>query len=288
MGVRAVGKVDGPRMSWRMPRVLMYHNFGEVPPAGDPEHLFVTPEKFRAQLELLRKGGWRALSLDEFTATLDGAPAPRKSFLITIDDGHESVLRTAAPILAEAGVPSVLFVPPSVLGGPIKWNPVYADEQLSPKADIATLAGTGMAVGVHGYDHTRMFGMDAAELHRNVVQARDEVAEMMGSTPRSFAYPFGTHDRDARQALEDAGYTVSFAVAREHGRFAVDRVYVKGGDSLGMFRFKLSLAYRAASRVGGRTPWLRHKVRALVQLVKGRRQPNRQPNPDEPAIPKGG
>jgi peptidoglycan/xylan/chitin deacetylase (PgdA/CDA1 family) len=141
-----------------------------------------------------------------------------------------------------------------------------------------------MEVGVHGYDHTRMFGMDDVELHRNVVRARDEVAEMMGGTPRSFAYPYGTHDRNARQALEDAGFTVSFAVAREHGRFAVDRVYVKGTDSLRMFRFKLSMAYRFASRVGGRTPWLRHRIRDLVALVRR----TQQPSTGEEAARKGG
>jgi peptidoglycan/xylan/chitin deacetylase (PgdA/CDA1 family) len=268
-GTTTRSRVDGPRMLWRMPRVLMYHNFAEVPAGGDPERLFVTERTFRAHLDLLRRGGWRALSLQEFLAVLDGASAPRKSYLITIDDGHESVLRTAAPILAAAGVPSVLFVPPGLLGGTITWNPVYAAERLSGKAEIATLAGAGMAVGVHGYDHTRMFGMDSAELHRNVVLAKKEVAEMMGGEPVSFAYPFGTHDRAARRALEDAGFAVGFAVAREHGRFAVDRIYVKGTDSLAMFRFKLSLAYRFASRVGGRTPWLRHKARALIQLARG-------------------
>jgi peptidoglycan/xylan/chitin deacetylase (PgdA/CDA1 family) len=263
-----MNRIDRPRMSWRMPRVLMYHNFGEMPPAGDPERLFVSARAFRAQLELLRRRGWRALSLAEFEAAMNGAPTPRKSYLITIDDGHESVLSTGAPILAEAGVPSVLFVPPGVLGGPITWNPVYAGERLAGPAEIAALAGTGMQVGVHGYDHTRMAGLDAERLHRNVVRARDEVAAMMGGVPRSFAYPFGTHDRDARRALEEAGFTVGFAVAREHGRFAVDRVYVKGTDSLAVFRFKLSLAYRFASRVGGRTPWLRHRIRDLVDLLQ--------------------
>ncbi|WP_028923447.1 polysaccharide deacetylase family protein [Pseudonocardia acaciae] len=268
----------GPRMSWRMPRVLMYHNFGHPPASGDPEHLFVPVDVFRAHLELLRDGGWQALSLDQFMAVLDGAPAPRKSYLVTIDDGHESVLSTAAPILAEYGVPSVLFVPPGVLGGPVTWNPAYASEKLSSKAEIATLAGTGMEVGVHGYDHIRMLDLDAPTLHRNVVAARDEVTEMMGYTPRSFAYPYGSHDADARATLAATGYAVSFAVARERGRFAVDRIYVKGTDSLGMFRFKLSMAYRFASRVGGRTPWLRHKVRALVQLVKGGQ---RRDSPDQ-------
>jgi peptidoglycan/xylan/chitin deacetylase (PgdA/CDA1 family) len=271
MGLTA-NAIDKPRMSWRMPRVLMYHNFGEPPASGDPENLFVSVDNFRAHLELLRSKGWRPLSLDQFLAVLDGAPAPRKSYLITIDDGHESVLRTAAPILAEANIPSVLFVPPGVLGGPVTWNPAYGQEKLSSKAEIATLTGTLMEVGVHGYDHARMYRMDAETLHTNVVRARDEVAEMMGRTPRAFAYPYGTHDAAARRALAEAGYAVGFAVAREHGRFAVDRIFVKGTDSLALFRFKLSLAYRVASRIAGRTPWLRHRVRALVQLLKRSQQ----------------
>jgi peptidoglycan/xylan/chitin deacetylase (PgdA/CDA1 family) len=266
--------VHSPRMSWRMPRVLMYHNFGPAPAGGDPEHLFVEVATFRAHLALLRKRGWRALSLDEFLATLNGAPAPRKSYLITIDDGHESVLRDAAPILADAAVPSVLFVPPAVLGGPITWNPAYAEEQLSAKSEIATLAGTTMEVGVHSWDHTRMLDMTTDELNLHVQRAREEVASMMGYRPRSFAYPFGTHDLPARQAIADAGYAVSFAVAREHGRYAVDRISVKGSDTPSMFLFKLSLAYRLASRFASRTPWLRyrHKVSSVSRLLReGRR-----------------
>lgn len=42
-----------------------------------------------------------------------------------------------------------------------------------------------------------------------------------------------------------------FAVARERGRFAVDRVFVEGTDSLLAFPVKLSAGYRMASRAGG-------------------------------------
>ncbi len=266
----APGAVPTRRMSWRMPVVLMYHNFGEPATGADPEHLFIGVEAFRAQLAALSRGGWRALTLDEFVAVLDGAPAPRRSYLLTIDDGHESVVRVAAPILAEAGIPSVLFVPPGVLGEPIGWNPAYAAERLSPADEIATLVGSPMEIGVHGWDHSRMAGMDVDTLARNIVVARDEVAAITGRTPTSFAYPYGTHDGDARRVMAEAGYSVAFAVAREHGRFAVDRVFVKGTESPALFRFKLSLAYRVASRVGGRTPWLRHRVRALVATLPGR------------------
>jgi peptidoglycan/xylan/chitin deacetylase (PgdA/CDA1 family) len=264
-----MGGMADQRMPWRMPRVLMYHNFGGVPAGGDPENLFLPVASFCAQLDLLRRRGWRALSLSEFLAALDGAPTPRKSYLVTIDDGHESVLRAAAPILARAGIPSVLFVPPGILGGPVTWNPAYAAERLSGKAEIATLAGTPMEVGVHSYDHSRMVDMDAAALHQQAERALAEVTEMMGYRPASFAYPFGGHDAAARAALAEAGFAVGFAVAREHGRFAVDRIYVKRTDSLPVFWFKLTLAYRVLSRAGGRLWRLRHAVRAVLELARG-------------------
>lgn len=257
-------------MSWRIPRVLLYHNFGPAPAGGDPSGLFVEVATFRAQLALLRGRGWRALSLGEFLATLDGAPAPRRSFLVTIDDGHESVPRDASAVLAEAGVPSVLFVPPSALGGPITWNPAYAQERLCDRTEIAALAGTGMEIGVHGWDHTRMLGMDADQLDLHARRALDEVHALVGYRPRCFAFPYGSHDAPARAALADAGYAVGFAVGREHGRYAVDRISVRGSDSPAMLLLKLSLAYRLAARFAGRTPWLRHrhKLRAVPRLLR--------------------
>jgi peptidoglycan/xylan/chitin deacetylase (PgdA/CDA1 family) len=259
----------GPRLSFRTPRVITYHNFGDPPATGDPAGLFVGVDAFREQLALLRRNGWRALSLDEFVAALDGVAVPRKSFLLTIDDGHVSALRHAAPILAEQGIPSVFFVPPAVLGGPLSWNPAYLDEQLGARAQIAALSGTGMEVGVHSWDHSRMVGMTEAELDRQVSQAREAVHSIMGYLPRSFAYPYGAYDAEACRAVESAGYAVAFATGRERGRFAVDRVGVAPTDSPLMFRLKLSLAYRLVTRVACRLPWLRyrHHVRAAVRSI---------------------
>ena len=103
---------------------------------------------------------------------------------------------------------------------------------------------------------------------------------------RAFAYPFGTHDLAARTAVAAAGYDVAFAVAREHGRFAVDRVFVQSTDSLLAFRLKLSLGYRLLSRTAGRAWRLRHAVRAGVALVR-RRQARAPigPRPDAPPDP---
>jgi lipopolysaccharide/colanic/teichoic acid biosynthesis glycosyltransferase len=246
----------------------MYHYFGDAPGA-DPEQLFVGEEAFAAQLRYLRRRGWKALTLDEYLAALDGAPTPRRSYLLTIDDGHESAVRVAAPALRAAGVPSVLFVCPDRLGGRAGWTAAYSAERLAPAEELKGLPDLGMDLGVHSADHTRMVGMDDATLGVHVTEARDRLEAATGVRARAFAYPYGTHDPAARAAVAAEGYEVAFAVAREQGRFAVDRVFVRSGDSMLRFRFKLSVPYRVISRVGGRAWRLRHAVRGLGAQLRG-------------------
>jgi peptidoglycan/xylan/chitin deacetylase (PgdA/CDA1 family) len=255
---------------FRFPRVLMYHYFG-TPPGPDPERLFVDRPMFLAQLDRLRRSGWRALSLDEYVAALDGAPTPRRSYLLTIDDGHESVGRLAAPLLAERGIPSVLFVCPGLLGDRPRWTQPYEGERLSAADDLRALPSLGMELGVHSWDHTRMAALDADALETHARRARAALEETTGVAARAFAYPYGTHDLAARTAVAGAGYDVAFSVAREHGRFAVDRVFVQSTDSLFAFRCKLSGGYRLVSRAGGRAWRLRHLVRDGVERLRPER-----------------
>jgi peptidoglycan/xylan/chitin deacetylase (PgdA/CDA1 family) len=245
----------------------MYHYFG-ASPGPDPERLFVDRSTFVAQLDHLQRAGWRALSLDEYLAALDGAPTARRSYLLTIDDGHESVGRLAAPLLAERGIPSVLFVCPGLLGDCARWTQAYPAERLSPAAQLQALPALGMELGVHSWDHTRMVDLDAAALEKHVQRSRAALEEATGVAARAFAYPYGTHDLASRTAVAAAGYDVAFAVAREHGRFAVDRVFVQSTDSMFAFRCKLSGGYRLVSRVGGRAWRLRHHVRATVSRIR--------------------
>jgi anti-sigma regulatory factor (Ser/Thr protein kinase) len=184
----------------------MYHYFG-APPGPDPEKLFVDRPMFEAQLDHLDRTGWRALSLDEYLAALDGAPTPRRSFLLTIDDGHESVGRLAAPLLAERGIPSVLFVCPGLLGDHARWTPPYREERLSPAADLRALPGLGMELGVHSWNHTRMVDLDAA-----VATALDTSA--MAATAREISVESrGEHGLEVFGSQEQIGAAVSNLVA---------------------------------------------------------------------------
>ena len=124
---------------------------------------------FAAQLDHLRRRGWRALSLDEYLAALDGAPTPRRSYLLTIDDGHESVARIAAPLLAAARVPSVLFVCPGLLGDRARWARGLSAGAAARRRQLAEpCPSSGMELGVHSWDHTRMVGLDDRRADRHV------------------------------------------------------------------------------------------------------------------------
>lgn len=253
----------------RGPRVLMYHFFGPPPAGGDPDHLFISEQMLTAQLDSLQRGGWQPLGLDEYLGWLDGAQVPPRSYLVTLDDAHESVVRIAAPLLATRKIPSVLFVPSGMIGATMEWGaPEYLRERIATAAVLRSLAGTGMELGVHGADHARMVEMDAATLHQHVVEARDGLLAATGVRPRAFAYPYGTHDEASRRAVAEAGYQVGFAVAREAGRFAKWRIGIDGDDSLTTFHFKLTPAYGIAALAAGRIPGLRHRLRATVAAVR--------------------
>jgi peptidoglycan/xylan/chitin deacetylase (PgdA/CDA1 family) len=105
-------------------------------------------------------------------------------------------------------------------------------------------------------------------LEQHVQKSREALEAATGVSARAFAYPFGTHDLASRAAVAEAGYDVAFAVAREHGRYAADRVFVQSTDSMFAFRCKLSSGYRLVSRVGGRAWKLRHGVRSTVARVR--------------------
>jgi len=88
--------------------LLLYHRIARD--ANDPWRLCVTPENFRAHLEVLRRH-CELVPLGEVPARL-GAPRParRPPVAITFDDGYVDNLRNALPVLREFAAPATVFL----------------------------------------------------------------------------------------------------------------------------------------------------------------------------------
>jgi peptidoglycan/xylan/chitin deacetylase (PgdA/CDA1 family) len=113
--------------------ILMYHRVSEV--GSDPFELAVTPAHFREQMEVLRRYG-QPLRLRQLVEALRGEitprrlggletladfcrgdSLPRRSVVLTFDDGYADNLLNAKPILENYEMPATVFVTAGALGG---------------------------------------------------------------------------------------------------------------------------------------------------------------------------
>jgi peptidoglycan/xylan/chitin deacetylase (PgdA/CDA1 family) len=204
---------------------------------------------FERQMAWLAQHGWRALDLDAYLASRFGSGSGRRSVLLTFDDGFRSMAELGFPVMGRLGFPGLLFVPAGMVGKTAQWWDAAPDAPLVDGDELRALADAGIEVGAHGMEHVFMPGLSDAELHRNTFEARDVLADLLGKAPRAFAYPQGRFDARVAAAVERAGFTASFSLTLDGGRFGLPRVEVVPADDLRRFRLKLSSAYCAFTRL---------------------------------------
>jgi peptidoglycan/xylan/chitin deacetylase (PgdA/CDA1 family) len=234
----------------RVPMILMYHGVADVP--EDPNLLCVTPSRFAEQMAWLSRRGLRGVGI---SALAEAVRAGRQRGLvgITFDDGYVNVLEAALPELRRHGFTASMFIISDRLGGSNEWDegpswPLMSADQ------VAELAAAGMEIGSHSATHRRLAGLDADQLRAEVTGSRARLAELLGTPIRGFAYPYGSMDAAARQAVRDAGYDWACAVEAsmaELGFMALPRVYVGERDDARRMTAK-RLLFRGQIAVRGR------------------------------------
>jgi peptidoglycan/xylan/chitin deacetylase (PgdA/CDA1 family) len=247
------------------PLVLMYHGFGQRSSSQDPQNLFVPAATFEAQLRSLLQRGRKPLDEAAFLEGIRrGGRWPAGSFLVTIDDGYTSTLDVAAPVLARLRIPAVMYALTGLLGATSRWMPEMPDEALLDRDGLRELPNWGVSVGLHGLDHLSLAGQSADELRRQTVEARQQLTEVTGQVPASFAYPFGHQDAAARQAVAEAGFEAAFAIYSADGPLAFPRVDVNALDTPRTFRLKTSRVFPRIKAVADRAPAVRRFAHAAL------------------------
>jgi peptidoglycan/xylan/chitin deacetylase (PgdA/CDA1 family) len=89
--------------------ILLYHRVAEL--ERNPYGLAVTPDAFRAHVEVLRE----RLEVVPLASLL--LPADHDRAALTFDDGYADVAGTARPILESAGLPATVFVVADAVDG---------------------------------------------------------------------------------------------------------------------------------------------------------------------------
>jgi peptidoglycan/xylan/chitin deacetylase (PgdA/CDA1 family) len=175
---------------------LMYHEL-EIPGRhlcqSEPGYArYVLPRTdFRAQMDYLKGNGWHGLNVGQAVAFPEG-----RNITITFDDGCETDLLAAAPILQQAGFNATFFVTCGRLG-----KPGY----LSP-AQLKQLSGQGFEIGCHSMTHPYLTDLDESGLRYEIAEAKSQLEQMIGQPVNHFSCPGGRCDRRVVAVARAAGY----------------------------------------------------------------------------------
>jgi peptidoglycan/xylan/chitin deacetylase (PgdA/CDA1 family) len=245
--------------------VLMFHHVEPLaatelaPPPLHPDSYLARGE-LAAVLDALAVRGFRTLTLAEAAARRRaGRRLPRRSVVLTFDDGCRCFRDHALPELGARGMTATVFAVSGELGGSNRWDrppgrPGERREELLGAAELRGLAAAGIEVGSHGRRHRDLTACDADALADEVAGSREELAAAVGEPVRTFCYPYGRLDERARAAVEQAGFAAAAGIhgvpaARRGDPFALPRLAVNPGESRFELLLKASGAYLWWSRL---------------------------------------
>ena len=190
--------------------VLMYHDIN-----NDPNDLYsVTPSQFAKQMKWLHDNGYRAIPLKDIEH------AKPKDFVITFDDGYESFIPYALPVLGKYNWHATINIVGAWVG---KIIPDIKDRKALSWTQIRMLQDTGLvSFGCHSYDnhHFETRGFTNTKSHdakidfekfRKVFEART------GKTTNILAWPYGRYNDASYSAARDVGFR--FILTSQHGLF---------------------------------------------------------------------
>lgn len=222
--------------------ILCYHRFG-----GGGAKMVVSPSNFAAQLDWLARNDYQVLKLSQVAGFLSGREAlPRKSVVITIDDGYESVYRHAYPLLKKHGFPATLFVYTDFIGAAdgLSW------------AQLQEMAASGVIdIQAHSKTHRNLTDRAAGETDERYRAAIDtelraprELLEKRLASAKvkvqQFAYPFGDANDVVLETMARQRYQLGVTVQAGGNAFFAQptllrRTMVFGDLDLEGFKSKL-------------------------------------------------
>ncbi|MET8991983.1 polysaccharide deacetylase family protein [Nonomuraea wenchangensis] len=176
------------------PVVLTYH---DIRPGGGGPYT-VTPQQFESHLSALRAAGYETLSGAELAAYARGGPVPRRSVVITFDDGARGVWIYGDAILARHGMRASAFL----ITGMVGRGTYYLSWE-----EISRMAASGR------WD----FQSHTHDLHARVATGPDGRTGSL-LTNRVYSPATGEWESPARcQARVRADFAAAFRAFQQHG-----------------------------------------------------------------------
>lgn len=183
-------------------RILTYHEI--VPPDQpvlDPYNQ-IGIDRFERHLQLFREAGFTPRSVTGSLEEDEGS-----GLALSFDDGLHEHASLVLPLLKEYGCGATFYI----VTGAVLGDTAIEGRSLRfmSASTIREIAAAGIEIGSHGETHRLLSSLGDGEVEREIAGSRAELAEWIGTAPRSFAFPYGekgSFDERSIEALRKAGY----------------------------------------------------------------------------------
>lgn len=245
-----------PAVDWNKPRILMYHMVRDHIDGAKFNKLRVKPIEFEKQIAWMKSQGFHFVTMHELQENWGQHPA--KTVAITFDDGYLDNLENAYPVLEKYQAKATIYV--VVDRHDRDWSTYKKAHHNSgelmrePKlndAQVKQLADSGLIeIGSHTLTHANLNELDDADCLCELVDAKQQLEQLIAQPVTSFAYPFGIYsDRDVKLARQ-AGYsnavtTVEGIDGLQPDFMQLQRIKISGKDSLFAVKLRFKIGQRS-------------------------------------------
>lgn len=230
-----------------------------------------SPQLFREVLKELYNCGYRTLSLAEVSKSLyQQTSFSPTDFVITFDDGYQSVYKEAFPVLQEFGFSATVFI---TVGEKRPTNlstqlPIMEARPMLSWQQIQEMHRWGITIGSHTLTHRDLTNLSLAQKEVEIVQSQKIIEDLLSSPVNYFAYPYGYYDQ------------LSYKLVQQHYQGACSAQLGQVTLSSDLYTLeRVETAYFRTKRLGSLMlsplfPWYlqaRRLPRAFGQLLRRRR-----------------
>jgi peptidoglycan/xylan/chitin deacetylase (PgdA/CDA1 family) len=222
--------------------ILVYHHV-QATEAGY-YLMYVGTSQFAGQLWYLHHNGYHPVTLGQvWDAWMGRSKLPSRPVVLSFDDGYVDQYSNAARLLRRYHYPAVLNLV------------VHSGTALS-RAMVRKMIAWGWEVDSHTLTHPLLTHLSSAQLRYQLVESKRILMHRYRAPVDFLCYPGGIYDRRVMRAVRAAGYlgatSIRYGRAIPRGRFAMPRIAVYWGESLGTFGHRMRTAPRMSPVLGPR------------------------------------
>lgn len=223
--------------------ILSYHNFSLT----GANKMTVTKAAFEEQMKLLKDKGYRVITMDQLFDFLEFKnQIPKKSMVITIDDGWRSAYDIALPVLKKYGYPATLFIYTDLINGSEKTLSWELIQEMTNTGIIDVHCHTKTHHNLTAKDKKESFSEYFETLKKEISECAATVKKKLNRDVKYLSYPFGNTNHLVIELLKKHGYRGAFTVIRGGNPFFIhnyrlNRSMIYGDFDLNQFEKNLNV-----------------------------------------------